>query len=92
MKSLTRSLVTMRTNPTMVALAMAALSLLFLPHLAGYLAQQTGMSLGDAVLLVQTLIGGGAAAAIALFPPIAAFIGTLDGLILLIGVAATAAW
>lgn len=63
-----------------------------IPHMTGDLAQQTGMSLGDATLAITTLLGGGIEAAIVLFPVIAPFIGTLDGLILIIGVAATAGW
>jgi hypothetical protein len=63
-----------------------------IPFSMGNLSRAAGISIGDAASFIAILMSAGAITAEALEPWLIPFVGTVQGLIFLVGVAAAAGW
>ncbi|RAQ94018.1 hypothetical protein A4R35_00640 [Thermogemmatispora tikiterensis] len=63
-----------------------------MPRGLGFLVSQFGLSWQDALAIISILLTEGSAGIAAFAPWLLPFVGTLDGLILFIGVSAAAGW
>ncbi|MBX5458518.1 MAG: hypothetical protein IRZ31_16625 [Thermogemmatispora sp.] len=94
MHTLTRVRLQIATKVTLLSSLIMAMvvSAMALPRGLGFLVSQFGLSWQDALAIISILLTEGSAGIAALAPWLLPFVGTLDGLILFIGVSAAAGW
>jgi hypothetical protein len=94
MHTLTRVRSQIATKVTLLSsLTMAmVVSAMALPRGLGFLVSQFGLSWQDALAIISILLTEGSVGIAAVAPWLLPFVGTLDGLILFIGVSAAAGW